>query len=204
MDVFICSTAAVPALTHTQIKASFSFDESDSHLGWAETKPPCSAADTCIYTVGLKVRMWLLANFILFRFLYDNLYFGFWEISIAKNKTRWLISALNFLLLSPHPPQCTKRKNMWFISFTSITCNKSSPNTLCFVSPAHRVKSSGVIFGLASVRLSAALILCRLNWGETPPLHLLLSLVCMATRPRISTDGEANLISQQWWRELSF
>lgn len=143
-------TAAVPALARTQIKASSSFDGSDSYLGWAETKIPCSAADTCIHALGLKVRMWVLANFILFRFSYHTLYFGFWEISISKNKTRWLISVLNFLLLSFPPPPSTKRKIVWFISFTSITCNKSSPNALCFVPLAHRVKGSGVTFGLAS------------------------------------------------------
>jgi len=74
-------------------------------LGWAETETPCSAADTCTRALALKVRMWVLANFILFRFLHHTLYFGFWEISISKNKTRWLISALNFLLLSSQPPQ---------------------------------------------------------------------------------------------------
>lgn len=97
-------TAAVPALTRAQIKASSSFDGNDSYLGWAETEIPCSAADTCTHALGLKVRMWVLANFIFFRFLYHTLYFGFWEISISKNKTRWLISVLNFLLFPPNPP----------------------------------------------------------------------------------------------------
>lgn len=36
-----------------------------------------SAADTCIHALGLKVRMWVQANFVLFGFLYDTLYFGF-------------------------------------------------------------------------------------------------------------------------------
>lgn len=122
--------------------------------------------------------MWVLANFILFRFLYNTLYFGFWEISISKNKTRWLTSALNFLLLLSLPTAMHKEKKIvWFISFTSITCNKSSPNALCFVSLACRVKGSGVIFGLASGEvISLQLYYCAAwtgvwCWGVTPPVY---------------------------------
>lgn len=154
--------------------------------------------------------MWVLANFILFRFLYNTLYFGFWEISISKNKTRWLTSALNFLLLLSLPTAMHKEKKIvWFISFTSITCNKSSPNALRFVSLACRVKGSGVIFGLASGEvIYLQLYYCAAwtgvwCWGVTPP-GILSCPSCRASRPRRSVDGEANLISQQWQWELSF
>lgn len=160
-------TAAVPALTRAQIKASSSFDGNDSYLGWAETEIPCSAADTCTHALGLKVRMWVLANFIFFRFLYHTLYFGFWEISISKNKTRWLISVLNFLLFPPTPPSPqAQQENLCdlFLLLQSLVTTPALMLSALFHGVAgSEVQGSSLVW--EALGLSAAILLHRPQLG---------------------------------------